>query len=68
MRDELREHLTSCGIETRVHYDPPISGLPYVTAACPNAGPAANKQISLPCHRGMSLRDVDAVCEAIEGF
>lgn len=67
-RDELREHLKASGIETRVHYDPPVSGLPYVTADCPNAGPAAKKQISLPCHRGMSLRDVEVVCEAVQSF
>lgn len=67
-RDELIAHLAKNGIESRPHYDPPVSGLPYVNASCPAAAHAAKRIVSLPCHRAMTLEQVDVVCAAVSRF
>lgn len=66
-RDEMRDRMASHGIETRVHYDPPVSGLPYVKAKCPNAERASKRVLSLPCHWGMTFSHVDLICRVLAG-
>lgn len=66
-REAVRFRLAENGIESRVHYDPPVSGLPYVAMACPNAEFIAKRILSLPCHHGMTVGDVDRICDAVRG-
>lgn len=64
-REGVRFRLAEAGVETRVHYDPPVSGLSYVHVDCPNAKFFAGRVLSLPCHHGMTLEDVDLICDAL---
>jgi dTDP-4-amino-4,6-dideoxygalactose transaminase len=64
-REAVRFRLAESGIESRVHYDPPVSGLPYVAVACPNADFISRRVLSLPCHHGMTVEDVDRICDAV---
>lgn len=66
-REAVRFRLAEAGIESRVHYDPPVSGLPYVAVACPGADFLARRILSLPCHHGMTVGDVDRICDAVRG-
>lgn len=66
-REAVRFRLADIGVETRVHYDPALSDLPYVRADCPQARWMAKRVLSLPCHQGMSLEDVDRICDAVRG-
>lgn len=66
-REATRFRLADIGVETRVHYDPPVSGLPYVNADCPNAKWVSRRILSLPCHQGMTLEDVDRISDAVRG-
>lgn len=64
-REAVRFKLAEIGVETRVHYDPPVSGLPYVHTECPNAKWVSERVLSLPCHQGMTTEDVDRICDAL---
>ena len=64
-RDKLMALLLESGVETRPHYDPALSGLPYVKDKCPSADYAAKTLLSLPCHRGMSVGDINFVCNSM---
>lgn len=66
-RDRIAAELADVGIKTGIHYDPPISGLPYVTTECPVANRAMKSQLSLPCHREVEIADVDWIAEVILG-
>ena len=64
-REHVMFKLASIGVGSRVHYDPPVSELPYVMAACPNAKWAASRILSLPCHQGMTTTDVNRISDVI---
>lgn len=64
-REQLMFKLADIGIQTRVHYDPPVSDLPYVKAACPNAQWAAKRVLSLPCHQSVTETDVNRICDVV---
>jgi dTDP-4-amino-4,6-dideoxygalactose transaminase len=73
-RDKLQEHLKNNGIETLIHYPIPI----HHQEPCKNiqmdphglkkAEEHALQCLSLPCHPGLSMVDVDQVITAINGF
>jgi dTDP-4-amino-4,6-dideoxygalactose transaminase len=64
-RERVAGYLEDTGAVSGIHYDPPISGLPYVAAQCPTANRMMRKQMSLPCHRKVTLADVDWICEVV---
>jgi dTDP-4-amino-4,6-dideoxygalactose transaminase len=64
-REAVRFRLAEAGVQTGIHYDPPISGLPYTVMDCPNARWISERIISLPCHQGMNPEDVDSIADAI---
>lgn len=66
-REAIRFRLAEIGVETRVHYDPAVSDLPYVKADCPNAKWVSRRVLSLPCHHGMKTEDIDRICDALRG-
>lgn len=58
-RADIRQELAAVGIQTGVHYDPDLSGLPYLAQySCPVAADLARTQLSLPCHHKMLPEDV----------
>lgn len=64
-RADIRQKLASAGIQTGVHYDPDLSGLPYLAQyACPVAAGLARSQLSLPCHHKLTPEDVLRVADA----
>lgn len=64
-REAIRFRLAEIGVETGIHYDPPVSMLPYVNADCPNAKWVSRRILSLPCHQGMTDADVDRISDAL---
>jgi dTDP-4-amino-4,6-dideoxygalactose transaminase len=66
-REATRFALATAGIESRTHYDPAVSDLPYVAVDCPGARYLARRVLSLPCHHRMTLEDVDRICDAVRG-
>lgn len=64
-REDIKFKLAEIGVETRVHYNPPLSGLPYVNVECPNAKWAARRVLSLPCHQGMTEEDVNRISDVV---
>lgn len=66
-RQSLIDHMTLNEIQVGTHYDPPVSGLPYIMADCPNAKWAAKRIVTLPCHHMMTDGDAEKVCDAIRG-
>jgi len=68
-RDELRARLARYEIQTLVHYDPPVSRLrmchDHASGEFPVAAAAASRQLSLPCHRGMTPADVERICRIL---
>jgi dTDP-4-amino-4,6-dideoxygalactose transaminase len=66
-REAVRFRLAEIGVQTGVHYDPPVSGLPYSVIDCPNAKWVSERILSLPCHQKMMPEDVDRIADAIRG-
>lgn len=64
-RESVRFALAEVGVQTGTHYCPHIGNLPYIRATCPTADWAEKRIVSLPCHHGMSLEDVDRVADAL---
>lgn len=64
-REAVRFRLAEIGVQTGVHYDPPVSGLPYALLDCPNAKWVSERILSLPCHQKMTSEDVDRIADAI---
>jgi dTDP-4-amino-4,6-dideoxygalactose transaminase len=64
-REAVRFRLAEVGVQTGVHYDPPVSSLPYCETACPNAKWVSQRILSLPCHQSMSPDDVDRIADAV---
>jgi dTDP-4-amino-4,6-dideoxygalactose transaminase len=67
-REELRDHLSSVGIDSAVYYPEPIHRQPaydHVSASAPVAERTATEVLSLPVHPELSEADVDAVGRAV---
>jgi dTDP-4-amino-4,6-dideoxygalactose transaminase len=65
-RNELREHLTRSGIETKIHYTTTLdkkSGVRYG-----NAETLCAQSLSLPIYPHLKNDEIDYVCEKIKGF
>jgi dTDP-4-amino-4,6-dideoxygalactose transaminase len=73
-RDELREHLTQCGIETGIHYpiplhlQPALRDLGNAAGDFPITEQLASRSLSLPMFPEMTIQDVDAVVAAAREF
>ncbi len=72
-RDELKEFLTSCGIETGIHYPialPKLEAYSYITQDTSKffACHADGKLLSLPIGEHLSESDAIFVCEKIKEF
>lgn len=74
MRDELRNYLSSRGIQTGVHYPVPIHLQPayldlgYKRGAFPNSEKLASRMLSLPMFAELTADNVEYVCEHIRTF
>ncbi len=71
-RDSMAAALAAQGIATGSIYWPPCHLEPYfagqsgeIRACCPVAEEVLSRTLTLPLHTGMSLEDVDAVCESL---
>ena len=73
-RDKLKDYLTSCQIETMVHYPLPphlqkaYASLGFAKGDFPVAEEIANTSLSLPLWPGMTDDEVQFVCDKIMGF
>jgi len=73
-RDALREQLTRCGVDTRVHYPVPIhlqpaaAGLGYQRGQFPVAEQLADEMISLPIYAELTDVQVAQVIDSIQEF
>jgi dTDP-4-amino-4,6-dideoxygalactose transaminase len=73
-RGELRRHLESCGIETKIHYPIPIhlqpaaADLPYGPGSFPMAERQAGRILSLPIYPELHEEDLHHIVASIRGF
>ena len=73
-RAELRGHLQSYGIDTKIHYPVPIHLQPaardlgYEPGAFPVAERQAERILSLPVQQYLSIEDIDYVADAFNAF
>ncbi|PTY05897.1 erythromycin biosynthesis sensory transduction protein eryC1 [Opitutaceae bacterium EW11] len=70
-RDALKDHLQTRGIACGVLYPIPIHHQPAyrdVDLSLPETEKACAEVLCLPCHPGLSLGDIDSVCDAILGW
>ena len=71
-RDNLKEHLTSVGIETAVHYPVPIHLQPackdYNIGNYPNTEDQAKKILTLPIHQYLDEENLTRVAIEINHF
>lgn len=69
-RDEVLAILNNKGIGANVHYIPLYEFSLYkklgITGTCPEADKAYRSEISIPCHPGMSQKDVEFVTNTIK--
>ena len=72
-RDELRAHLKGAGVETGIHYAPPVHLHPAWEDAAPPGGLAATEEcartvLSLPMYPELSETDAGRVADCIHEF
>jgi perosamine synthetase len=74
-RDELREWLSSRGVETGIHYTAPIHLQPiyrqmfgYKGDEFPNSEALCNSEVSIPMHPSLTSKDVEFISGAIHDF
>jgi dTDP-4-amino-4,6-dideoxygalactose transaminase len=73
-REELRAYLDERGIDTGIHYDPPVHHTPAVRDRLdeiPTLGRTewlTERILSLPMHPRITEAEIDAVCDAIEEY
>lgn len=60
-RNELREHLKRCGVETLIHYPVPLADMTNARRIC-------DTELSLPLWHGMTPEQVRMVCDSLKGF
>lgn len=69
LRQPLREHLKTVGVETRPLFHPAHTMPPYATPECfPVAESLGARGVNLPSYPGLAPDDVDCVCAAIRSF
>ena len=69
-RDRLRAHLSERNIDSTVHY-PNLLEQPAFRncrGAVPNTVRETSRVISLPLHRGLTLGEVDRICDSVRSF
>jgi UDP-4-amino-4-deoxy-L-arabinose-oxoglutarate aminotransferase len=69
-RDGLRAHLAERNIDSTVHY-PNLLEQPAFRnyrGAVPNTVRETRRVISLPLHRGLTLGEVDRICDSVRSF
>jgi dTDP-4-amino-4,6-dideoxygalactose transaminase len=72
-RDDVRRHLATAGVETRVYYVPPVHLQPayrylgLASGAFPVAEAIADRMVSLPIFPEMRLDQVERVVAALAG-
>ncbi|MEN6519417.1 MAG: DegT/DnrJ/EryC1/StrS family aminotransferase [Methanospirillum sp.] len=70
-RDELMQYLGRKGIGSAVHYPIPLPDQPVYRelagTACPVSADLAGRVLSLPVHPGVGDRELDEVCDAVNG-
>jgi dTDP-4-amino-4,6-dideoxygalactose transaminase len=69
-RDAVRAALEQRGIATLVHYDAPLSALPFASASPKRGGGEraarfAREVLSLPIHAHLRPEEVERICEAL---
>ena len=73
-RDELKEYLTSQGVETAIHYPVPIHlqevavGLGYGPGSFPVTERQARRILSLPVYPELTQTDLDYIADAVREF
>lgn len=71
-RDQLQQHLISRGIGTIVHYPiPPYRQRCYqgvFSESFPITDMLHQQELSLPCNPAMTIRDIEAVAQAVNDF
>jgi len=73
-RDELRRHLESCGIETKIHYPIPIhlqpaaTELNYGPGSFPKAEQQAQRILSLPIYPELREEEMELVAASIKQY
>jgi dTDP-4-amino-4,6-dideoxygalactose transaminase len=73
-RDELQDHLKSCGVQSLIHYPVPVHhqqpclNLRHDPQSLTNAEAHARTCLSIPCHPQMSDADVDRVVDSVNTF
>ncbi|QIO22809.1 DegT/DnrJ/EryC1/StrS aminotransferase family protein [Haloarcula sp. JP-L23] len=73
-RDGLRAHLDDEGIQTGIHYDPPVHLTPAMQdvlsthPSLPETERLCTRIVSLPMHPRITDEEIDRVCEAIRGY
>ena len=70
-RDSLRQHLINSGIETKIHWEKSLNQLegPWTSnGEYPIAKIWAEEILSLPIYPGLSLKEVNFICDSIEEF
>lgn len=70
-RDALKDHLQKQGIACGILYPVPIHHQPAYrdpSLSLPETERACAEVLCLPCHPGLTLGDVDRVCDAILGW
>lgn len=73
-RDDLQDYLEARGIETGIHYEPPVHRTPAVSRRLDEEPTLsrtewlAERILSLPMHPRITDAEIDAVCDAIEEY
>ena len=73
-RDELREHLSRCGVASAIHYPTPIhlteayAGLGLAPGSLPVSERLAQRMCSLPLFPSMTCAELERVVEAMLTF
>jgi len=73
-RELLKNTLAENGIESNIHYDPLLYEHPvikkteFIVKPCPVSIKAQKEVLSLPVHLGLSIQNIDYICEIINQF
>lgn len=73
-RDELKQHLTNHGVETRIHYSPLLheqkllKDYKYLVHDLSISKSIKNKVLSLPIYPGLKNEEINYICDCIQKF